>query len=142
MSPITVREPEKKRLANRLNDYPGSTQPKRVCESESEIQKKTEREGRLMSKARDLIGRETMDRDGGFVRTLIREDPERAEKVLADLENALKEGRTVRNRFGYFIDTWKRFGKRVLESPGEPENTSGQGRGGERGEVMSQCKSL
>ena len=98
----------------RLGDYPGRPPPKRICNDPEQAERKLATESELMDRARRVLGIPAMNQDGGLIRTLIRQNSDRAERVLADLENAISEGRDIRTRFGYFIDAWKRFSKSTL----------------------------
>jgi hypothetical protein len=48
-------------------------------------------------------------KNGGMYRTLMRQKPGKFERVLADTENAVKEGRVRKTPGAYFMDTWKWF---------------------------------
>jgi len=68
-----------------------------------------ETENALITRIRDFVGQAGMAASGGLFRTLIRQNPGKFERVLADGESQVREGKKLQNPGGYFIDTWKRF---------------------------------
>jgi hypothetical protein len=66
-------------------------------------------ENELMVRAREFFGQKGMEDSGGMYRTLIRQDPGKFNRALADLECQRREGKQWANPGGYFMDTWMRF---------------------------------
>jgi hypothetical protein len=68
-----------------------------------------EQENEMMSRAMKVFGKRSMEASGGMYRTLLRQNRRKFERVLAEVDCQVREGKQLDNPGGYFMDTWKRF---------------------------------
>jgi hypothetical protein len=88
----------------------------RLTLSPSALEKASPGEGRFMARLLEVFascGTKAQESEltnwGGWWRNRYREDPKKADRVLAELRSMLKEHRVRRNPGGAAMDLWKRF---------------------------------
>ena len=62
-----------------------------------------------MSRTAQVVGKTAMAEHGGWFRTVARQNPSKFERVMADLESAIREGEDIQNPGGYFRKLWGLF---------------------------------
>jgi len=84
---------------NRLGNRAGSENATEAMENE------------FMLKCIRVLGKSEMNENGGGWRTYYRQNPDKAERVIAEVETAIRERpKTIRKSLGAFaMDLWKRF---------------------------------
>jgi hypothetical protein len=68
-------------------------------------------EDAFMLQCRQLLGKGPMEKDGGIWRTLYRQNPGKAQRVIAEVEATVKDrpGTIHSSRAAFAMDLWKRF---------------------------------